>query len=86
MNKVEGKIEEISTVNHNGKVKKVVRLVMEKKQIAFFEFQGRAISQLSGFNIGDSVKLFFAFNGKNSFKNVAYNNLIGRGIHRISNQ
>lgn len=84
MNKVKGKIEEISDVNHNGNLKKIVRLLLDNGQIAFFEFQGRAMNKLISFNINDKVRLFFVFNGKQSCKDVHYNNLIGREIYKLS--
>lgn len=79
-----GKIEEINTVHHNDTVKRIVKLRIEEKQYAFFEFQGRNVEKLKGFMKGNQVKLYFEFNGKTSRLGAYYNNLIGKHI-QLSN-
>lgn len=78
-----GKIEDITTQHHNGKVKRTVKLRIEDNQFAFFEFQGRNVNLLEGFKKNDSVKLFFVFNGLTSRLGVHYNNLIGKSIKKV---
>lgn len=78
-----GKIEDITTQNINGKVKRTVKLRIENEQFAFFEFQGRNVNLLQGFKKNDDVKLSFVFKGLTSRLGVHYNNLIGKNINKL---
>lgn len=78
-----GKIEDITTQNHNNKVKRTVKLRIEDNQFAFFEFQGKNVNLLQGLKKNDDVKLYFEFKGLTSRLGVHYNNLIGRNIKKV---
>lgn len=78
-----GVIEKILTECKNGSLKKTIELRIAQKQLAFFEFQGRYAQKLHDIKQGDSVKLYFEFNGKTSKRGVSFNNLIGKNIFKI---
>lgn len=78
-----GKIADIITSQRNDKVKRIVKLALNNKQTAFFEFQGKLITKLKDLKKGDTVKVYFEFNGKQSQLGLCYNNLLGRKIHKI---
>lgn len=78
-----GVIDRILTECKNGSLKRTVELRIDKKQLAFFEFQGRYAEKLRDLKQGDSVKLYFEFNGKTSKRGVSFNNLIGKNIFKI---